>query len=195
LGFSTSLSILSLRGTFPSDFLVEASGMSSKSIYGVRMPGTLGDVANQLDGLRPLMAQKARLLIARAIARIATEQIDRATLFDLEITQAPLSQACAEVDQRIQELAQSNRRDPEVDTSFEVVACNDGEAVVLMSFTEHDDWFDDLLSLPGASDFSYWDGADPPEGVARSPRPPFGLRRNSHFPKTSDPTDARRDPW
>lgn len=139
--------------------------MSSKSIYGVRMPGTMGDVIHQLDGLRPLIAQKAGQLIARAVARLATDYHDRALIFGAEGQEDHMANAYAEVQHRIAEMASTNGRDPEIDTHFEVVICTDGHHAVMISFTEHEDWFTDLLSLPGASDFSYWDGAGRPEEV------------------------------
>jgi hypothetical protein len=140
--------------------------MSSKSIYGVRMPGTMGDVIHQLDGLRPLIAQKAGQLIARAVARLATDYHDRAVIFGAEGQEDHMANAYAEVQHRIAEMASTNGRDPEIDTHFEVVICDDGHHAVMISFTEHEDWFTDLLSLPGASDFSYWDGAGQPEDVS-----------------------------
>jgi len=137
----------------------------SKSIYGIRMPGTMGDVINQLHGLRPLMARRAGQLLARAVARIATDHHDRALLFDADPAGNHLSRAYGEVQERILEIGRSNTRDPEVDTSFDVVICEDGTHAVLLSFTEHSAWFTDLLSLPGAEDFSYWDGTDRPDDV------------------------------
>lgn len=139
--------------------------MTSKSIYGVRMPGTMGDVIHQLDGLRPLIAQKAGKLIARAVARLATDYHDRAFIFGTNDSGDHFVNAQAEVQQRIREMAATNGRDPEIDTHFEVVICSAGHHAVMISFTEHEDWFTDLLSLPGAADFSYWDGAGRPAGV------------------------------
>jgi len=140
--------------------------MNSKSIYGVRMPGTMGDVIHQLDGLRPLIAQKAGQLIARAVSRLATDYHDRAFVFGSEDAGDHFAHAQAEVQRRISEMASTNGRDPEIDTHFEVVICGDGHHAVMISFTEHEDWFTDLLSLPGAADFSYWDGAGRPDNVS-----------------------------
>lgn len=151
--------------------------MNSKSIYGVRMPGTMGDVIHQLDGLRPLIAQKAGQLIARAVARLATDYHDRAVIFGTDGPEDHIADAYAEVQNRMAEMARTNGRDPEIDTHFEVVICEDGHHAVMISFTEHEDWFTDLLSLPGASDFSYWDGAGQPEDV--SPKE-WGNRRRTY---------------
>jgi hypothetical protein len=148
----------------------------SKSIYGVRLPGTMGDVFNQLHGLRPLVSRKAGRLLSHAVARIATDHHDRAVIFGSEDNNH-LSRAFVEVQERIAAISQTNIRDPEVDTSFDVVICDDGDHAVLMSFTEHDDWFSDLLSLPGANDFSFWDGADRPEDVTEKE---WTLRRRTY---------------
>jgi hypothetical protein len=138
----------------------------SKSIYGVRMPGTMGDVINQLHTLRPLMARRANQLIARAVAKSATDHHDRNFLFNADQPQNFLSTAYGEVRQRIIDMEKSGGRDPEVDANFEVVICEDGNNAVLLSFTEHYEWFSDLLDLPGAEDFSYWDGTDRPDTVS-----------------------------
>ena len=138
----------------------------SKSIYGIRMPGTMGDVINQLHGLRPLMARRATRLMSAAIARIATDHHDRAIILGADSPENPLSRAYASVRQRVEEIARTDQRDPEVDARFDVVLCDDGAHVIAMSFTEHDEWFRDLLSLPGAEDFCYWNGSDRPEQVS-----------------------------
>jgi len=146
----------------------------SKSIYGIRMPGTMGDVINQLHGLRPLMARRANQLLARAIARDATDHHDRAFIFGSDgdheaCSHSPgnhLSHAYGVIQQRILDMGRTDTRDPEVDTNFDVVICEDGNNAVLLSFTEHHEWFMDLLSLPGAEDFSFWDGTDRPEDIS-----------------------------
>ena len=147
----------------------DGSDSMSRSIYGIRMPGTIGDVINQLHGLRPLMASRAEHLIAQAVARIATDHHDKAILFGSESPEQQndnyLQQAGKDVQNRIFEIERSNTRDPEVDTAFDVVICQDGVNVVLMTFTEHHDWFSDLLSLPGAENFCYRTGEACPEHI------------------------------
>jgi hypothetical protein len=138
----------------------------SQSIYGIRIPGTIGDVINQLDGMRPLMRIKASEHIARAIAHIAVDELDRDIIFETGVRKHYLSDAYRQVRQRRRDMVRDQQRDPDVDTDFEVVLRSDGPMVIMMSFTEHMDWFEELLSLPGAEDYSYWDGCDRPDDVS-----------------------------
>lgn len=151
--------------------------MTQNSIYGVRMPGTMGDVIHQLDGLRPLISQKAATLIAAAVAQVAIDYHDRAIVLGGDLPASPLELANRDIKARIAEVSRTNTRDPQVDASFEVIICDDATHAVLMSFTEHQDWFTDLLSLPGATDFSYWDGSPRPEGVSAQE---WAIRRRTY---------------
>lgn len=148
----------------------------SQSIYGVRMPGTLGDVINQLHSLRSLMSRRAEKLIATAIAQTAVASLDHDVIFGGE-RKNYLSEAYSEVRQRIKAVERDNTRDPEIDTGFDVVVCDDGLYAVMISFTEQSDWFEDLLSLAGAQDFSYWDGSDRPADVSAEE---WSLRRRTY---------------
>lgn len=138
----------------------------SQSIYGIRMPGTIGDVINQLDGMRPLMRIKAKEHVARAVAHIAVDALDRDVIFDVPRDKNYLAAALETFEERRRRIVQEQQRDPLVDTTFDVVLRGEGHVIIMMSFTEHMAWFDELLSLPGAEDYSYWDGTERPEGVS-----------------------------
>ena len=138
----------------------------SQSIYGVRLPGTIGDVISQLDGMRPLMRIKAQEHIAHAIAHIAVQELDRDIVFKTGSGRNYLSEAYTEMRRRRKKVEQNQERDPLVDTSFEIVLRSEGPFVVMISFTEHQEWYGELLALPGAEDYSYWDGSDRPETVS-----------------------------
>ncbi|QFT61821.1 hypothetical protein [Roseivivax sp. THAF30] len=66
----------------------------------------------------------------------------------------------------MREISRSNTRDPEVDMIFEVVICDDGDHAIMMSFTEHEDWFPDMRFLPGATVSSHWSGTDSSDGFS-----------------------------
>lgn len=139
--------------------------MRSQSLYAARMPGPVGDVINQLNGLRPLIRMKSDQLIALETARISTNMIDILSFMGGGQINV-LQQASNEIKRRASLIDLDGVPDPAVDTRFDVILIDDREYTIMISYTEHLDWFQDLLSLPGTSDYSYWDGAPQPEGVS-----------------------------
>lgn len=149
----------------------------SRSIYGIRIPGTIGDVIHQLDGLRPLMMHRAQLHIARAVARLACEAHDLDQLSEQPQDTDYIDEAYQRILERQHRMEAEQIRDPMIDTSFDVVLRGEGHVVIMMSFTEHMEWFEELLSLPGAEDFSFWTGSDRPESVSEED---WELRRKTY---------------
>ncbi|MFX4300192.1 hypothetical protein [Pseudosulfitobacter pseudonitzschiae] len=138
----------------------------SRSIYGVRIPGTIGDVIHQLDGLRPLMMRRSSEKIARAIARLASEAHDIDHLSNGKNGADYVSEAYQRILERQRRMDIDQTRDPMVDTSFDVVLRGEGHVVIMLSFTEHMEWFEELLSLPGAEDYSFWTGSTRPSDIS-----------------------------
>lgn len=67
---------------------------------------------------------------------------------------------------RRREVKKTGYRDQAVDTDFEIVIFPHEDHFVGMVFTEHEDWFDKFLKLPGVREYGYWNNTDPPEHVS-----------------------------
>lgn len=64
------------------------------------------------------------------------------------------------------DLKKTGLRNHAVDTDFQIVVFPHQDSFLGIAYTESEKWFDQWLSMPGVSEYGYWNNTDPPNNVS-----------------------------
>lgn len=63
------------------------------------------------------------------------------------------------------EIKKTGLRNHTVDTDFQIVVFPHKDTILGIAYTESNKWFNQWLTLPGVSEYGYWNNTDPPDDV------------------------------
>ncbi|NTF16817.1 hypothetical protein G6L37_00060 [Agrobacterium rubi] len=142
--------------------------MSTKIFTGFRFRSqNLFEIHDMVSRWRELLAERHRADLAKLIADMSSDLIDRNTADPSKFAgKTPYSEVRSEIRTRQKEILGSGSRDPDVDFDFELSLLPHGGNVYGMAFCERQSWIDLWMAQGWVEDFSYWNNSDRPDGVS-----------------------------
>lgn len=142
--------------------------MSTKIYNGLRFVSPdMREVYDQLHSLRAAFLTQAEAAMARVVAILTSDAIDRAALAG-EACDGALFAAVQKVWDRQKRIKAEGRRDPAVDFEFNIVIVPAGDRLLGLPFCEHGAWVKALMARPFVEEYGYWNNSDGPDGLSNA---------------------------
>lgn len=126
--------------------------MSTKIYTGFRIETTdLAEIRAMVDKVRPDIVLRAQGLLDDFMKHIQTKEKGKQFSVWLDMRRATVDKGL---------------RNPLVDTQFDLLFIPLPGYCIGICYTEHSEWFDFWLAIPGVRDWSYWNNTDPDENVS-----------------------------
>jgi hypothetical protein len=122
--------------------------MSVKIYNGFRYEGSIYQFLRTVESFRPYVLDAARKQLERFLAGNEPRHAALMSWLDRRVN-----------------MANTRRRDPEVDTTFDLTIFPRAGWPLGIAYTEHEDWLEEWLKQPRVTEYAYWNNADRPKGV------------------------------
>jgi hypothetical protein len=154
--------------------------MSTKIYNGYKLPlMSLGSLHELLTGFRDKIKPVKERLLAKSVAKLATDFIDRHAMGDrkLSATDAedmlcptgnldPLIAANDWLDTRRQKVARTKERDNEADLAVDVCLIPTNDKILALLYSERKEYIKIWTDVAGVEPYPYWNNSDEPDGLS-----------------------------